>query len=61
MMWGDHFRSPSYFAAPCGDTPLAIIKEYIENQKRPDRGQQCGRTRAPVRVPPILRSASSRA
>ncbi|MET7981073.1 transposase, partial [Streptomyces mirabilis] len=28
--------SPSYFAASCGGAPLAVIKEYIENQKRPD-------------------------
>jgi putative transposase len=34
-LWGDHFWSPSYFAASCGDAPLAVIKEYIENQKRP--------------------------
>lgn len=33
--WGDHFWSPSYFAASCGGAPLSIIKEYIENQKRP--------------------------
>jgi putative transposase len=31
-----HFWSPSYFAASCGGAPLSIIKEYIENQKRPD-------------------------
>lgn len=35
-LWGDHFWSPSYFAASCGGAPLAIIKEYIENQKRPE-------------------------
>ncbi|MEV6701390.1 transposase [Streptomyces sp. NPDC051453] len=35
-LWGDHFRSPSRFAASRGGAPLAIIKEYIENQKRPD-------------------------
>ncbi|MET7542558.1 transposase [Streptomyces sp. NPDC005507] len=34
--WGDHFWSPSHFAASCGGAPLAIIKEYIENQNRPD-------------------------
>ncbi|MFE4823248.1 IS200/IS605 family transposase [Streptomyces sp. NPDC056704] len=34
-LWGDHFWSPSYFAASCGGAPLAVIKEYIENQKRP--------------------------
>ncbi|MFF0312051.1 IS200/IS605 family transposase [Streptosporangium sp. NPDC004379] len=35
-LWGGHFWSPSYFAASCGGAPLSIIKEYIENQKRPD-------------------------
>ncbi|MBQ0987592.1 IS200/IS605 family transposase [Streptomyces sp. F63] len=34
-LWGDHFWSPSYLAASCGGAPPAIIKEYIENQKRP--------------------------
>ena len=34
-LWGKHFWSPSYFAASCGGAPLAIIKQYIENQKRP--------------------------
>ncbi len=34
-LWGKHLWSPSYFAASCGGAPLAIIKEYIENQKRP--------------------------
>ncbi|MGX1364915.1 putative transposase [Streptomyces canus] len=40
-LWGEHFWSPSYFAASCGGAPLAVIKEYIETQKRPDWGQQC--------------------
>ena len=31
---GEHLWSPSYFAASSG-APLAIIKEYIEQQKRP--------------------------
>jgi putative transposase len=35
-LWGGHFWSPSYFAASCGGAPLSIIKEYIENQRRPD-------------------------
>jgi putative transposase len=34
-LWGTHFWSPSYFAASCGGAPSAIVKEYIENQKRP--------------------------
>ena len=29
------FWSPSYFAGSCGGAPLSIIKDYIENQKRP--------------------------
>jgi REP element-mobilizing transposase RayT len=32
---GGHFWSPSYFAASCGGAPLSIIKQYIEQQKRP--------------------------
>src|ERR1035438_7352211 len=31
-LWGEHFWSPSYFAASCGGAPLAIIKEYIEHR-----------------------------
>ncbi|WP_084678555.1 IS200/IS605 family transposase [Actinopolymorpha alba] len=30
-----HFWSPSYFAASCGGAPLAIIRQYIEQQQRP--------------------------
>ncbi|GGL05305.1 hypothetical protein Sme01_63820 [Sphaerisporangium melleum] len=32
-----HLWSPSYFAGPRGGAPLEIIREYIENQKRPDQ------------------------
>ncbi|MFF1369875.1 IS200/IS605 family transposase [Streptomyces virginiae] len=35
-LWGAHFWSPSYFVASCGGAPLGIIKEYIEQQKRPN-------------------------
>ena len=35
-LWGQHFWSPSYFAGSCGGAPLSILKEYIEQQKRPD-------------------------
>jgi putative transposase len=31
-----HFWSPSYFAGSCGGAPLSTVREYIENQKRPD-------------------------
>jgi putative transposase len=30
-----HLWSPSYFAASCGGTSLAIIHQYIEQQQRP--------------------------
>ena len=30
-----HLRSPPYLAASCGGAPLEIIKQYIEQQKRP--------------------------
>ena len=32
----DHLWSPSYFAASCGGAPLAIIRQYVEQQRRPD-------------------------
>ncbi|MDH6285040.1 IS200/IS605 family transposase [Prescottella agglutinans] len=35
-LWGKHFWSPSYFVAPAGGAPLAIIAEYIVDQQRPD-------------------------
>ncbi len=34
-LWGDSFWSPCYLAASCGGAPLAVVKEYIESQKRP--------------------------
>jgi putative transposase len=30
------FWSGSYFAGSCGGAPLQVVKDYIENQKRPD-------------------------
>ncbi|MFE9809409.1 transposase [Streptomyces sp. NPDC005548] len=33
--WGGHFRSGSYFAGSCGGTPLTVVKQDIENHKRP--------------------------
>lgn len=34
-LWGKHFWSPSYCVVSCGGAPLAIIKQYIEQQKTP--------------------------
>jgi len=30
-----HLWPPSYFAASCGGAPLSIIRQYIEQQRRP--------------------------
>jgi putative transposase len=35
-LWGDHLWSPSYFASACGGAPIEIIKQYIEQQNKPD-------------------------
>jgi len=35
-LWSEHFWSPSHFPGSCGGAPLAVVKDYIENQKRPD-------------------------
>ena len=32
-LWGGHLWSPSYFAASCGGAPLAMIRQYVENQR----------------------------
>lgn len=33
--WRGVLWSPSYFAASCGGAPIAIIKQYIEQQQTP--------------------------
>ena len=33
--WKGVLWSPSYFAASCGGAPLDLIRQYIEDQKRP--------------------------
>jgi len=32
-LWGEHLWSPSYFAASCGGAPLAVVRQYIEQQR----------------------------
>lgn len=34
-LWGGSLWSPSYFAGACGGAPLAMIRQYIEQQKSP--------------------------
>jgi putative transposase len=34
--WRGVLWSPSYFAASCGGAPIAIVRQYIKQQKTPD-------------------------
>jgi putative transposase len=34
-LWGGSLWSPSYFAASCGGAPIAVIRQYIEQQRTP--------------------------
>jgi putative transposase len=34
-LWGGALWSPSYFAGSCGGAPIAVIRQYIEQQKTP--------------------------
>ena len=34
-LWGGSLWSPSYFAGACGGAPLALIRQYIEQQEPP--------------------------
>jgi putative transposase len=34
-LWGGALWSPSYFAGSCGGAPLAVIRQYIEQEKIP--------------------------
>lgn len=45
-LWGSHFWSPSYLVVSTGGAPLAVVKTYVENQrrepKRPGRPSDTG-------------------
>jgi len=32
-IWGSHFWSPSYFFGSCGNAPIEIVRQYVENQR----------------------------
>ena len=34
-LWAGALCSPSYFAGSCGGAPIAIIRQYIEQQQTP--------------------------
>ena len=35
-LWGNMLWSPSYFAGSCGGAPIAVIRQYIEQQQTPE-------------------------
>ena len=35
QLWGGALWSPSYFAGSCGGASIAVIRQYIEQQKKP--------------------------
>jgi putative transposase len=35
-LWGGALWSPSYFAGSCGGASIAILRQYIEQQRTPD-------------------------
>ena len=34
-LWGNMLWAPSYFAGSCGGAPIAVIRQYIEQQQTP--------------------------
>ena len=36
-LWGDHFWSPSYMVISSGGATIETIREYIRNQRKPNR------------------------
>ncbi len=38
--WGNHFWSPSYCVVLVGGTSLDVVKNYIENQRKPPSEKQ---------------------
>ena len=35
--WNGVLWSPSYFAASCGGAPVSVVRQYIEQQRTPER------------------------
>ena len=46
-LWGSALWSPSYFAGSCDGAPIAVIRQYIEQQRTPHLTRQTGRLRRP--------------
>lgn len=46
-LWGNALWSPSYFAGSCGGAPIAVIRQYIEQQQTPHWKPKSGHLRCP--------------
>lgn len=45
-LWGANFWSPSYCVVSCGGASLKVIKQYIENQRKPPSEKQVKQSKA---------------
>ena len=43
-LWGQHFWSPSYCVLSTGGAPIQTVREYITNQRNPNRAPGRPRT-----------------
>lgn len=43
-LWGNHLWSPSYCVVSCGGASLDVVKQYIEDQRRPPSESQIERS-----------------
>ena len=44
-LWGNHFWSPSYCVVSCGGASLEVVKDYIEQQRRPPPAKQVAQSK----------------
>jgi putative transposase len=44
-LWGNHFWSPSYCVVSVGGASLDVIKQYIENQRKPPSEKQINQSK----------------
>jgi putative transposase len=58
-LWGKHFWSRSYFAASFGGAPLTIIKQYIDQQNRPDSTGPLHGPKDGIGFPPAVNGQAS--
>ena len=44
-LWGNHFWSPSYCVVSVGGASFDVIKQYIENQRKPPSEKQINQSK----------------